>query len=417
MTAQPSRERREDHGNRRVCFVSQRYYPGDARLATEIQALQEAGYAVDIICMRGANQPNFSREQNVNIYRIPSMTRQRAGKIRYVAEYATFFVPCFFLMAYLQLRKRYRLVHVTNLPDALVFSALVPKLLGAKIIFDVRECTAEMFTDRFGFNMESKAMKIMVWLEQMSIRFAHAVVTCTEQMRQVLIKRGADPNKISVMLNVSDDRVFNNPILPDPATSPKGDEPFRIITHGTIIKRYGHDVLVRAMAHVVKEVPNAQLEILGRGQLKPELEALVKTLGLEKIITFSGFVPDDELIKRLRNAHCGAVPLLRNTESDLVHTYKMFEYIALGIPIVISRTSAVEAYFDDSCMSYFESGNDQDLARAIIELYKNPEKRSQLPKNALKVYEQYVPATQKASYLDTANSLIGGRERSLEFAR
>jgi len=111
------------------------------------------------------------------------------------------------------------------------------------------------------------------------------------------------------------------------------------------------------------------------------------------------------------------VPLLRNTESDLVHTYKMFEYIALGIPIAISRTSAVEAYFDDSCMAYFESGNDQDLAQAIIELYKNPEKRSQLPKNALKVYEQYMPAKQKASYLGTAENLIGGRQHSLEFAR
>jgi len=390
----------------RICFVSQRYYPGDARLQTAIQALQAADFAVDMVCMRGRGQPTIGHDAGVTIYRIPSLTRQRAGKLRYVVEYASFLVPAFFLLALLHLRKRYKLVYVTNLPDALILSALIPRLLGAKLVFDIRECSPEMFADRFKARPGGRLMKLMIGIEQMSIRMADLAITCTEQMRQAVIGRGADPAKVAVTLNVGD--AAKDPILPDPTEDTSRE--FRIITHGTIIKRYGHEVLVRAMAHVVREAPVAHLTILGRGQLQPELEQLVATLGLRDAVTFGGFVPDDELFRQLRQSHVGVVPLLRTVESDLVHTYKMFEYIGLGIPVVISRTSAVEAYFDDTMLCYFESGDDRGLADAIIDLYRNPDKRYQLAKNALRLYEQqYSPTQQRAMYRSLIQGVLQGR--------
>jgi glycosyltransferase involved in cell wall biosynthesis len=390
--------------NSRVCVVSQRYYPGDARMATEIHALQEAGYAVDVVVMQKSGQRRSEVVDGVQIYRVPSMERQRAGKLRYVLGYAAFFVPVFFLLIYLQITRRYRLIHITNLPDALVFTALLPRFLGAKVMFDIRECTAEMFLDRFGFDMQSRAMKLMVWLEQASLNLADATVTCTEQMKQAVVKRGADAAKISVMLNVPDAKVFKDPVLPD--VNAATDQLFKIITHGTIIRRYGHEVLLKAMPYVVAQVPSARLEVLGRGQLQPELERMVSELGLEGIVTFGGFVPDDELMRRLRAAHVGVVPLLRTVESDLVHTYKMFEYIALGLPVVISRTTAAAAYFDDDSMQFCEAGDERDLARAIIALYRDPERRCAIAKHALKRYEQYAPATQRAAYLEVVQRLL-----------
>ncbi|MCC7451117.1 MAG: glycosyltransferase family 4 protein [Anaerolineae bacterium] len=394
----------------RICFVSQRYYPGDARLQTAIQALQAADFAVDMVCMRGRSQPTIGHDQGVTIYRIPSLTRQRAGKLRYIVEYASFLLPAFFLLALLHLRKRYQLVYVTNLPDVLILSALVPRLLGAKLVFDIRECSPEMFADRFKARPGGRLMKLMIGIEQMSIRMADLAITCTEQMRQAVIRRGADPAKVAVTLNVWD--AAKNPILPDPAED--ASRVFRIITHGTIIKRYGHEVLVRAMAHVVREVPVAHLTILGRGQLQPELEQLVEALGLRPSITFGGFVPDDELFRQLRQSHVGVVPLLRTIESDLVHTYKMFEYIALGVPVVISRTSAVEAYFDDTMLCYFESGDERSLADAIIDLYRNPDRRCQLARNALHIYEQhYSPARQRAAYLKLIRGVVQGQPETV----
>lgn len=380
--------------NPRVCFVSQRYYPGDARLCTEITGLQEAGFEVDILCMRGKRQPSHSVEDGVNIYRIPSMVRQRAGKLRYIVEYASFWLPTFFLLTWLHLRKRYRAVVVTNLPDPLLFTALIPKLLRAKVIFDVRECAPEIFADRFEKDMDSGFIRMVTRMEQLCLRFAHATVTCTEQMRQAMIKRGGDAEKISVILNVG--------IFPESLTLPPRDEDasreFRIVTHGTIIKRYGHEVLIRAMEHVVKQVPQAHLEIMGKGNLEAELKQLVETLELQQHVTFAGFVPDDVLIERLARAHCGVVPLLRTPESDIVHTYKMFEYVHLGIPTVISRTSAAEGYFDDDSFYFVEAGNPEALALALIDLADKPDKRRTMVQNASNQYKQYTPAKQRAAF-------------------
>lgn len=387
----------------RVCVVSQRYYPGDARMATQIEGFQQAGYEVDVVVMRGRNQPGYSVHDGVHVHRIPSMERQRAGKVRYVAEYFSFFLPAFFLMAVLQILRGYRVVEVTNLPDLLLFSALVPKLLGAKLIFDVRECTPEMFMDRFKATKDSKVIKLMTWLEQLCLRFADATTTCTEAMRKALVSRGADPAKISIVLNVGAATLRKEAILPDPNDEAK--DQFRIITHGTIIKRYGHDVLIDAMVDVVKRVPQAHLEILGRGQLEADLKRKVEALGLQQHVTFSGFVPDDELLKRLRKAHVGVVPLEKNPESDLVHTYKMFEYIHLGVPTVISRTTGPQDYFGDDALYYFEPGNASSLADALVDLASSGQKRYELAKNALKAYENYVPAKQVEAFARLVTSL------------
>src|SRR5690606_27983574 len=137
---------------------------------------------------------------------------------------------------------------------------------------------------------------------------ADRTVTCTEPMRRALISRGGDPNTIDVVLNVSAIATPRKPTLPDPDAPIDGE--LRIVTHGTIIRRYGHDVLIDAMAQVVKELPNARLEIIGKGQWVTDLQAQVRRLGLENVITFAGFVPDGELAERLMAAHIGVVPLV-----------------------------------------------------------------------------------------------------------
>lgn len=387
-----------------VCFVSQRAFPGDSRLETEVESLQQAGCAVTMVCMRGKRQPLHSVEGGVSIYRIPSMERRRAGKVRYVVEYFSFFLPALLLLAVMQVVKGFRLVHVTNLPDVLLFSALVPKVLGAKIIFDVRECTPEMFTDRFGAQPGSRIIRIMTAIEQASLKFADANITCTEQMRQALISRGGQPEKISVVLNSAASHLQLDPILPDPTDEAKDE--FRIVTHGTVIRRYGHALLIEAMAEVIREIPQARLTIFGKGELLPELAAQIKTLGLQNCVRLAGFVPDDELLAQLRRAHCGVAPLLKNPESDLVHTYKMYEYLHLGIPLVISRTTAVAAYFDDQSLRFFEPNDAHSLAEALIDLAHDPAKRYALASHALKVYEQYSPTRQRAAYARLVAGLL-----------
>lgn len=388
----------------RACIVRYDFHPGDSRIENQAQALIEDGFEVDVLCVRFENQPYTAVSNGVRIIRLPALSRFRGNLFLYAAEYGLFCLVAFLALSFMHIWRRYKIVQVCNLPDFLVFVALIPKLSGAKIILDFRENMVEMNMAKFGLSKESPSVRILSWLEQICVRFANQVSTCTEQMKNATIERGTPADKVFVMLNSVDPRKFYQPKFPD-AEAVVGSE-FNIITHGSIIPRYGHETLIRSMDILRKDAPEARLLILGSGQQREEMEALTRSLGLDSSISFLGFVPYDELMEHLENAHVGAVTMVQNPETDLVHTIKMQEYMVMGLPIAISRTSAVEGYFDNTTVQFFEAENPEDLAAAFLRLRNSPSLRRQLAENAYERCERlYKTSEQKRNFAKMVRGL------------
>ena len=169
----------------------------------------------------------------------------------------------------------------------------------------------------------------------------------------------------------------------------RSDNKFLLTCHGAMLKRYGQDVAIKAIAILKEKIPNIQLNILGYGEYEPVLKKLSSKLKLDSSVRFYGYIPFLDMVKMIAKSDIGIVPIERNAYSDLIHTNKMFEFIAMKVPVVISKTKAVQDFFgfDDSCLKYFESGDEKDLARGISELYHNPEKRKIMVSNAYKKFE------------------------------
>lgn len=283
---------------KRVCVISHRNYPGDPRLSNQVLALQNDGWEIDFVGIRPPGKPSFSIEEGVRCHRLPSMQKTRGSKVRYVLEYASFIVTAMVFMVYLHVRRRYSLVFVTNLPDPLVFAAAFPKLMGARVLFDLREVTPEMLEDRFRYGRGSPLMRFAVWLEQGSLRFVDQALSTNNHMRQVVLDRGTPPEKVGIMLNLGAVPIWQaGPQLPDPTDD---RPPFRLVMHGSILRRYGLEHLFDAIKVVAETVPELELEleIIGSGEIVPELEQRVRDLGLEHVITFPGFMSFTELIPR-----------------------------------------------------------------------------------------------------------------------
>jgi glycosyltransferase involved in cell wall biosynthesis len=83
----------------------------------------------------------------------------------------------------------------------------------------------------------------------------------------------------------------------------------------------------------------------------------------------------------------------------------MYDLIALRKPIVMSRTRAVEAYFDEDCFQLFESGSEHDLARAIYELYAHPDIGRKIVAKAARVGEPYRWVHQAKAYIEIIERL------------
>jgi glycosyltransferase involved in cell wall biosynthesis len=223
-------------------------------------------------------------------------------------------------------------------------------------------------------------------------------------MKQAFVKRGANPDKISVILNVTDSRFFEG-YVPDEVKSTDGY--FTLICHGAIEERYGHDTMLLAIDRVRSQIPHIRLRILGHGSYLDEFLLQIAEMGLEDHVQYLGFVPLAEMVAELGSADVGIVAQKSSPYSNLVHTGKMYDYITVGLPGIISRLRAVEAYFDEDGLYFFEPGNAESLARAILDLYQHPDKRRRLVENSQRLYKQYKWEQQREIYLSVYRGLLG----------
>lgn len=369
---------------KKICIIRQGY-SDDVRVRKEIRALIDEGHSVDLLCLSRDNEPKNERMNSLEIHRT-SMRRTRAGVSNYLQEYIGFFMIALYKVSILHFQKKFDYIQVNTLPDFLVFSTIFPKMFGAKIILDLHEPSTELFGTIFGRERKILIMLIKLF-EKLSIWYADHAITVSEPMKRNHIKKGMPESKFSVVLNVPnlefDSRLYKK-------KTDRSDKSFVLICHGAMLKRYGQDIAIKAVNIVKEKIPNIRLNILGYGEYESSLKLLTEELQLEKYVNFFGYIPFQDMIKMINEADVGIVPIRRNPYSDLVHTNKMFEYIAMKKPVIISRTSAVEEFYgkDDNCLKYFESGNVNDLANCIIELYENPKKREQMIINAYKIYDK-----------------------------
>jgi hypothetical protein len=92
---------------------------------------------------------------------------------------------------------------------------------------------------------------------------------------------------------------------------------------------------------------------------------------------------------------------------------KLMEYVALGVPAVVSRWPTYEHYFPDDAVSYFRPGDADDLAAAILRVWRQPETAARRAARAAELYQTYRWKVQRQKYLDVYASL-GTRPKASE---
>ena len=385
----------------RLCLVRHGYYPDDPRSNKEVSALAEAGYVVDVICLRNKGQTFKEQSNTINIYRIP-IAHKRTSTLRYFFQYGLSFLIFSILIMIFHLQHRYHCIQVATMPDFLVFSTFLPRLFNAKVLLDLHEPTPELWVTKYRDRWQT-LLKLQTKIEQAAICYADATITVTDELRDRVIERGANGNKIFIVRNVCDEKMFSK--FPQHQTSQKKNG-FSLITHGSIEERYGHEELIRAAASLRHRIPNLHLEILGSGEHKTKLIDLSEKLHCLDIVEFTGFVSNNELVRRLRATNVGVIAMRSSPYSELIDTNKMYEYIVLKKPIIISRLAPVFHNFDDSCVKFFEPGNYEDLALCILEIYQDPLKGQTLVKNASQRYEVMRWKHSKRNYLNVVHKLL-----------
>jgi glycosyltransferase involved in cell wall biosynthesis len=391
----------------RHCMVVHAYYPlMETRVEREAGMLLERGYEVDVICLRLPDELAHEVVDGVNVYRASVSRRPGRGVGAQLVEYVRFFAAATAMLVRLYARRRYDVIQVHNLPDFLVFCALVPKLLGARVILDIHDVMPEFLSARSGRAMDSPLVRLTAIQERMSAAFADHVVTVTEVWRTTLASRGVPYAKSSVVMNLADPRFF----VPCGDVAAADDGALRLLYHGTLTPRYGLDVALRALAELRDESPPVRLLIHGQGDDLERLTTLVDELGLGDTVRIeTDVLPVEALGRLVCGADVGLVPYRRDVFTDGILPTKLMEYLAAERPVIAARTPAIEAHVTDRMVEFFAAEDPHDLARAIRRLRDDPERRAELAREARTFGARYGWAAQAAAYVATVDRLRGAR--------
>jgi glycosyltransferase involved in cell wall biosynthesis len=366
-------------------MVVHAYYPlAETRVQREAETLVRAGYHVDVVCLRGVGERPRERYRGVEIYRLPVRLNKKTLAHQLLA-YLRFLTLATVQVSRLQLRRRYLSVQVHNLPDFLVFCSLIPKLQRVPVILDLHDLMPEFFAGRFGTHDRTLLGRLVRFQERAACRFADHVITVSDHWRETLIRRGVPEEKCTVVMNVADENVFSPQ---HPRREP--DREFRLLYHGTVTRRYGLDLALQAVHQLRKDIPQIQLLILGRGDAMADLRALRDELDLgDQVELRNEFVLSEQLPDVIARADVGVVPYRNDPFTDGLLPTKLMEYAAMGLPCVASRTTAIERYFSGTMVEFFEPGSAEDLARTVLELYRDPKRRDDLARRSTVFTDRY----------------------------
>jgi glycosyltransferase involved in cell wall biosynthesis len=321
-----------------------------------------------------------------------------------------FFFLVFCTLNRLDIRKKFDVVHVHSLPDFLVFVAVFQKLKKRKIILDLHEVMPEIYAARFKKDMGSSLVKFVCVLERKSCSFAHQVITVNDARREVLEGRGVPTEKITVIMNTPDDKIFIKKNVDVFKRQLNLEDKYITVYVGGINPERNLEVIIKAMAILKKDIPELYFVLFGHsyGQegshYVDDLKALAREQGVSDSVYFGGRLAREDVAGYMDLAHFGVISYLANPMTELAMPNKVFEYIALDVPIISCRLKGLYSLMGDEAAIYFEPENEEDLAAKIKLLHGDQDMANRLIKSGKEIYVNYTWQIMK----DRLNALYGG---------
>jgi glycosyltransferase involved in cell wall biosynthesis len=383
----------------KACMVAYTYYETDNRVRRYAETLAKRGDDVSVFSLRSKDQGTFGKLNGVKIYRIQERIIDEKSKFSYLKKLLLFFLRSSKILTLKHLKEPFDLIHVHSVPDFQVFSALIPKLFGAKVILDVHDLVPEFFRSKFSKNESNFFFNSLKFIEKLSSTFSDHVIISNHLWLNVITSRSLPARKCTAILN-----------YPDPSLFYKRDvtlnnEKVILLYPGTLNWHQGLDIAIKAFHLIQDKVPNTEFHIYGDGPSKNELAMLIEKLKIKNKVFLKGLVSLDEIVPIMSNSNIGIIPKRNDPFGGEAFSTKTLEFMSLGVPILISKTKIDSYYFKDSIVTFFEPGCEKHLSAKMLEIINNPKLRKQQADNALKFIKGNNWDAKKYLYLDIVDSL------------
>jgi len=363
-------------------------YPTDTRVRREAETLALLPeYNVSVLSLKEGEAPLTYDLDGVHVIELNEKKYCGKSQTRYVLSYVKFLMLSFIRCAKFFFQRKIDIVHVHNMPNFLVFSAFIPRVFGKKIILDIHDSVPETYATKFS-GLGRLLFRLLCIEELLSCAFANRIICVNHVQSDVLIQRGIPEEKITISMNVLDHRKFKS--VSANHGRKRSLSGFRAVYHGTIAMRLGIDLILRAIAHLKNKIPDLEFHVWGRGgDDLDEILIILNQLGIQDKVHFNDAIPMDALIPKLLDMSIGIIGNRRSVATELMLPVKLLEYVALGIPVVAPRLKAIQYYFTEEMVTYYEPEDVDSMAEAILKLYENPSLRKAQAEKAKTFLDKY----------------------------
>ena len=356
-------------------------FPPDPRVENEAISLVQNGFNVFLFCLKYADEPEYEVLNGIHVKRYPS------NQIEYKLSALAYTIPVYsFLMrrkiAHFIASNKITALHVHDIRiAAAVFAA--NKKHQLPVVLDLHDNMPEVM--KLYPHLQKFPGKYIIsprkW-KQKEAQFivkAHKVITVSPHFVKNLEDRfPREAPKFVLVPNTIRASFFENFTIKESLLN-KYENNFVLLYLGDTHLRRGLQTAISAVNLLKESLPEIKLVIVGKNTTDVVLKRQVADLKLENFVNFEGWQEVSLFQSYITASDVCISPLHRNLQHDVAYANKIFQYMSLGKPLLVSNATAQKELVErtNSGLVHLEQNVD-DFSEKVKELYNNPSLRSTL---------------------------------------
>jgi glycosyltransferase involved in cell wall biosynthesis len=368
----------------RIGMILDAPFPPDLRVEKEAISLLQDGHEVILFCL------DYSDSAAQEVHKGIKIARYKSNVIEYKLSALAYTLPVYHWLMITKLKKFTSTFKpdVLHIHDMVIAEAAltVAEQLGLKSILDLHENRPEIMKEYLHLQKfpGKYIIDLKIWARKQVdlVKRADNIIVVTELAKNSLSKEtGKRPDKIVVVPNTPSIDFLSHHIESSIIDRMQGT--FNLLYIGDTSARRGIIDAIEAVNSLKDVIKNIRLWIIGKSSFDPYAKQVVQKLDIVKFVQFEGWQPERLFPSYITGSHICLSPLKRNVHHDTTFANKIFQYMSLGRPTLVSDcTAQAELITDENCGLVHEAGNIESLSNCIIKLFENEKLRESMGENA-----------------------------------
>ncbi|UCE38109.1 MAG: glycosyltransferase family 4 protein [Thermoplasmata archaeon] len=374
-----------------LMVLSDNTFPPDIRVEKEARSLISSGHKVHLLVRGSSNQKKEEIVNNIHVHRffVPTYDMPFLG-------YSTYFFIHRYKLTYRIIRtiRKYGIqaLHVHDLPYGMA-AAMAGKIYNLPVIFDMHE----HYVDLMKSNFEVQGMNVpllpslLSYEERLVCSNAKKVVVVAEEgINRVAQQHKISKDKIVLVSNTADIQLLSRFEEDHKKHKHEKEKDDIILSYiGIFSKDRGIDVLLKAMPLILDKHENVKLLLVGVDPYVEELTDLIKDLGIQNKVKFTGWVPISKAMEYVIESDLCTVPHQSTPQRKTTLPHKIFQYMYFKKPVVVSDIPPLKRIVTEAkCGLVFKADDHTDCAQKVNEILDNPKILFEMGENGRKAVQR-----------------------------